>query len=113
MIFFILNLILMVSLGAVLYLMVSALPRVAEAEGDDADDRRSLLDRWAHSEIPEKLDASINGFLLKFLRKFKVTILKLDNAISSHLRKISAEEDGRKPGIDFRDIAEQNKETEE
>jgi hypothetical protein len=110
MIFFIFTLFLMFSLSAILYLMVRALPRIAESTLEPAAKRRSFLDRWAHSEIPEKIDATFNSFLLKFLRKFKVSILKLDNLISTHLRKIRHEETVNDKKIDFKEISEQNKE---
>jgi hypothetical protein len=105
MVFFIFILLLMFSLSGVLYLMVRALPRIAPESMDEAGGRHGLLDRWAHSEIPEKIDAWFNGFLLKFLRKFKVATLKLDNSISGHLRKIHKQKIEKKP-IDFSDIVE-------
>jgi len=129
MVFFIFILVLMFSLSGVLYLMVRALPRVVDMEvaGDVISDgrvgaagataipeRRGLLDRWAHSELPEKIDSAFNSWLLKFLRKFKVFTLKLDNAISKHLRKIrnESETQDKKSAIDFREISGQNKEDE-
>lgn len=120
MIFFIFTLLLMFSLSTVLYLMVRALPRLEELphagahgaagsgtgaqnaagsqNGAAAFEPRTLLDRWAHSELPEKFDAWFNDFLLKFLRKFKVIILRLDNTVSTRLRKIHREktENGKK-----------------
>ena len=108
MIEFIATTILMLCLSTVLYLMVRALPRVQE----DPADSQGFLDRWAHSEVPEKVDAAINGFLLKFLRKVKVTVLKLDNSLARHLQKIKAEEseNEKKASIDFKEISGQNKE---
>jgi len=115
----------MFSFSGVLYLMVRALPRMAEldaasAEGGasgtvDAFDNRNILDRWAHSQLPEKIDAVFNEWLLKSLRKFKVFTLKLDNAISKHLHKIRNEhaEADKKAAIDFKEISGQNKESEE
>jgi hypothetical protein len=109
----------MFSLSGVLYLMVRALPRIDDgsaALGPDgvALEPRGLLDRWAHSEIPEKIDATFNGWLLKFLRKFKVFTLKLDNTISTHLHKIRREHETaeKKSAIDFKEISGQNKEDE-
>ena len=99
---FIFTILLMVSLGVVLYLMVRALPRVAEEPAA----KESFLDRWAHSEIPEKIDAAFNGFLLKFLRRVKIFALKFDNAVSSGLRKVSAEEKEKKQNFDMKDIKE-------
>ena len=100
----------MVSLSAVLYLVVRALPRIAEEPS--VKQGGGLADSWKRSEIPEKIDAAMNGFLLKFLRKVRVALLKIDNALSRHLQKVRPEENGKKPSIDFREIAGQNKEGE-
>ena len=102
---FIFTIILMVCLGIVLYLTVQALPRIEEVPSDE----KGFLERWAHSEMPEKIDAAFNNFLLKFLRRTKVLILKLDNVLAKHLQKIKPEEDKR-PAIDFKEISGQNKE---
>ena len=102
---FIFTIVLMVCLGILLYLMVQALPRIEEAPTDD----RGFFDRWAHSEVPEKIDNAVNTFLLKFLRKVKVLVLKIDNALAKHLQKIKPQEDKR-PAIDFKEISGQNKE---
>jgi len=104
--------ILMVSLSAVLYLAARALPRIAEEPQAEGDGRRGFLDRWAHSQIPEKVDMAFNGFMLKFLRRVKVFILKLDNLLSRHLQKVKPEDTSKKPNIDFKEIAGQNKEVE-
>ena len=104
---FIFTTVLMISLSAVLYLMVRALPRITE---EPFTEGRSLLDRWTHSQIPEKVDALLNGFLFKFLRKLKVLVLKIDNGLSKRLEKVKpAGENNKKPAIDFKEIAEQNK----
>jgi len=102
---FIFTTVLMFCLLAVLYLMVRALPRIAE---EPSAESRGLLDRWAHSEVPEKIDIALNGFLFKFLRKIKVAVLKVDNNLGSHLQKMKAkeEEHERKSAIDFREMAE-------
>ena len=102
---FIFTIVLMVSLSFVLYLMVRALPRIVE---DPAVESKSFLDRWAHSEIPEKVDVAMNTFFLKFLRKLKVGVLKLDNTLGKHLQRIKAEDAQKKSSIDFKDIAGQN-----
>lgn len=105
---FIFTIVLMICLGTVLYLTVQALPRIKEVPVEE----KGFLDRWAHSEMPEKIDAAFNNFLLKFLRKIKVMVLKLDNALAKHLQKIKPEED-RRPTIDFKEISGQNKEDSE
>jgi hypothetical protein len=104
---FIFAIILMVCLGTVLYLTVQALPRIEEVPSEE----KGFLERWARSEMPEKIDAAFNNFLLKFLRRTKVLILKLDNVLAKHLQKIKPEEDKR-PNIDFKEISGQNREDE-
>ena len=95
----------MFSLSAVFYLIVRALPRIEET----APVSNSFLDRWAHSHIPEKIDEKFNSFLLKFLRRFKITILRVDNMISSHLHKINATTAENDKKIDFKDIHKDSK----
>jgi hypothetical protein len=104
---FIFTIILMICLGIVLYLTVQALPRIEEVPADE----KGFLERWTHSEMPEKIDAAFNNFLLKFLRRTKVIILKFDNALAKHLQKIRPNDDKR-PVIDFKEIRGQNKEDE-
>lgn len=107
---FIVTNILMVSLGVVLYVMVRTLPRIEE---ETAAENKSFLDRWVASEIPEKIDKALNSFLVKFLRKSKVLLLKIDNALGRHLQKIKPEgangKDQQKPAIDFQEITSKNK----
>jgi len=106
---FIFTTILMICLGTVLYLTVQALPRIEEVPTEE----KGFLERWAHSEMPERIDAAFNNFLVKFLRRVKVLVLKLDNSLSKHLQKIKPEEDKR-PNIDFKEISGQgNKEDSE
>lgn len=107
MLMFVFTIILMASLSAALYLAAQALPRVAEEpEGDPSSGAQSW---WIRSRIPERIDAALNGFLFKFLRKVKVAVLKIDNALSAHLERVKPEGNGKKPAIDFKEIAGQNK----
>jgi len=104
---FILTNILMVSLGIILYLAVRTLPRI---EDTGTPEKRGLLERWVTSEMPEKIDAALNGFLAKFLRKTRVLVLKLDNSLTGHLKKVQPEADPAlkvKPTIDFKAISEE------
>ncbi len=111
MVMFIFTLVLMASLGAMLYLMAQALPRVADApEAEHDADPGASRGAWARSHVPEKIDAALNGFLVKFLRKIRVATLKIDNAVSGHLAKVKPDAGAKKPAIDFKEIAEQNKE---
>ncbi|MDO8664379.1 MAG: hypothetical protein Q7K44_02415 [Candidatus Liptonbacteria bacterium] len=105
---FILTTILMASLGTMLYLVARSIPRV----GEEVSDKKSFLDRFASSEIPEKIDTAFNGFLLKYLRKLKIVLLKVDNFITEKLKKISSNGNLKhfgkltsKPKIDLKDIS--------
>jgi len=104
---FILTTILMASLGTMLYLVARSLPRV----GEEVSDKKSFLDRLSSSEIPERIDTTFNVFLLKYLRKLKVVLLKVDNFITEKLKKISSDGNLKhfgkltsKPKIDLKDI---------
>ena len=97
----------MASLGTMLYLVARSLPRV----GEEVSDKKSFLDRLSSSEIPERIDTTFNVFLLKYLRKLKVVLLKVDNFITEKLKKISSDENLKhfgkltsKPKIDLKDI---------
>lgn len=100
----------MVSVSVVLYLVVRALPRIVE---EPQTEKHGLLDRWAHSHIPEKVDTAVNGYLLKFLRRMRVLVLRFDNGLSKRLQKVKPEESDKRPNIDFKEIAGQNKESED
>lgn len=102
--FFVFTILLMLALGTTLYLMVRALPRVVE----DSQAKENFLDRWGRSEIPEKIDAALNGFLLKFLRRMKILALKFDNAVSAGLRRVNIEEKEKDKNqkFDLKDITD-------
>ena len=72
----------MLSLGAMLYLMAKALPRI-EDENEDAV-------RMSHSRVMayvEKLDEISKVSLEKALRRVRVWLLRLDNFISKKLNR--------------------------
>jgi hypothetical protein len=84
----ILNLVVLVSCGTILYLIARSLPRVSES---DETSRRGVVERWVTSDLPEKFDEWINNFLVKFLRKLKVFLLRVDNTLSHRLKRISSD----------------------
>jgi hypothetical protein len=108
---FIFTTILMLCLGAVLYLMVRALPRIEEVPEGEGESHKNVFERWAHSEIPEKIDAAFSGFMLKFLRRVKIVVLRMDNAIAKGLRKMQPQENRANTNIDFKEISGQNTES--
>src|SRR3989344_8522147 len=92
---------LMISAGVMLYLVVRALPRGGE---DPAAARMNIFDRWRNSPIPEKIDAQMNAFLTKFLRRLKVWVMKFDNFITDRLKGMKSAPGGN-AAIDFKEIA--------
>ena len=108
---FIFTTLLMLCLGAVLYLMVRVLPRLEEAPAGEGEKTKNVFERWAHSEVPERIDAAFSGFMLKFLRRVKIVVLRIDNAIAKSLRKIQPQENRANTNIDFKEISGQNTES--
>lgn len=106
---FILMNVLMVSVGAILVLVARTLPRVDH----DVPVRTNVIERFVASEIPEKLDAVFNSASSKFLRKLRVWVLKLDNAIHRQLSKIKLqkEENANGTGTLFENTAAKSPES--
>ena len=98
--------VLMVALGAMLYLIARSLPRIGE---DPALRKEGIIDRWANSQVPEKIDAVVNGVLEKALRKAKIVLMKVDNSITAHLKKVKpmSPPGNGKTQIDFKEMAAQ------
>ena len=92
-----------ISAGTVLYLVARSLPRV---EDNGAPRRQNILDRWVASEIPERIDATINSVMGKLLRKLKVFLLKIDNLLTEKLRRVTVK-NGKSSltGNHFKEIA--------
>lgn len=84
---FILQTVVMVSFGSLIYMVARAVPRVTDTEvtGRKGSD---YLDTLMKKLPLEKADAMISSWLEKFLRKGKVLILKLDNLLNKHLQNL-------------------------
>jgi len=83
---FILQTIVMVSLGTMIYLVARAMPRVTEtAKTEPAKD---YFDELMKKLPLEKADMLATLWTEKFLRKLKIVILKLDNFLSKHLKNL-------------------------
>jgi hypothetical protein len=100
---FILTDIVMVSLGAMLYLLARSLPRIHEDEPEES--KPTLIERWIMSEIPHKIDRVVTSYSGKTFRKLKVVLLKFDNYLTNRLKTMGTSDNG-KPKIDFNDIHE-------
>ncbi len=88
---FIFTNLLMLAVGLMLYLLVRTLPRLDNEP--EPERKHGWLERWIMSEIPHRLDQALNFYRGKFLRKFKVWLLKVDNLITQRLRKLNTQQD--------------------
>lgn len=83
---FILQISLMASLGVMVYLVGRAVPRVNDEVAEPSD--KSKIEKLISSLPLDRLDAAFSNFLEKFLRRLRLILLKLDNAVGGHLNKI-------------------------
>ncbi len=104
---FILNILIMLSLGAILYLVARVLPRV-----DDKDTNiPSLKAHWTMIYL-ERFDRKFKFYLEKTLRRSGIVVLKLDNVINKKLSRLRKEAEQEKETI-FITEAESDKNKEE
>lgn len=74
----------MVGLSAALYMVARALPRLSDT---DVTPDRPIAPSWVTEKF-EQADEWILSFMEKTLRKFRVSLLKLDNMLMSKLKHI-------------------------
>ena len=101
---FILTNIFFLSLAGMVLLVARAMPRIEE----DQIKKKSILDKLAASELPEKLDAVLGSTMFKLLRKFRVVILRLDNFVNKELKNFSKNA-GEKAPQDFKGMIAEEK----
>lgn len=91
---FILNLVIMMSLGGILYLVARSLPKADEFDSGNTVSRTS----WLISHL-ETLDEYVRNLLEKFLRRLKIWLLKWNNAVDKKLNTFKKENgNGAKEG---------------
>ncbi|MCP6719707.1 MAG: hypothetical protein KJI72_00035 [Patescibacteria group bacterium] len=83
---FIIEMLIMVSLGTILYLLARTMPRVDDRETDIP----SLKTHWIMGYL-EKADQRLKFYWEKTLRRSGIVILKLDNAINKKLSRLKKE----------------------
>lgn len=79
---FILQTVLFLSLGAMVFLIGRAVPRL----GEEAEPKK--ISRFFSNLPIHKFDAALAGMLEKNLRKTRVVLLRVDNGVSGFLQKI-------------------------
>jgi hypothetical protein len=85
---YLLEVLMMVSLGLILYLFARALPRVNDADLEAKP--TPGLPHWVH-EYLEKIDEWILATIEKTIRRFRLWILKIDNTLSEKLKRFKRE----------------------
>ncbi len=84
---FILDLVIMLSLGTVLFLIARVLPRINDEEYEPELKTSLVL------VCLEKADVRVKMFTEKFLRRTRVVIMKFDNSLSERLRSFKKDSD--------------------
>ena len=97
---FVLQTLIMLSLGTTIYLMVRALPRVSEEGLPDFS--RDYFGKLLKRLPLEKADAWVSAVLEKFLRKTKIVILKIDNLLTKHLASLRSASSDRSSIFSFK-----------
>lgn len=85
----------MFSLGAIIYLIARAAPRVGDVEESFKKETfHQRLDKLI-AKIPfDKMDVFFTVNLEKTLRKMKLLLMKWDNLLTNHLRKLKKSGNG-------------------
>ena len=94
----------LIGAGVLLLLFIRALPRMDES----APARQGLVERWLTSQLPERIDAAARGASLRFLRRARVLVMRIDNGINEKLRRMKLESGEPVGGgrIDLKKVAE-------
>jgi len=91
----------MVSLAVIIYLVARTIPRIDE-NVIPGRSKKSFLENF-FSKLPlEKIDLMIDNLLEKILRKFKIVVMKTDNALTrklSDFKPIVPSEKDSRPNI--------------
>ncbi len=76
------------STGTLLLLIIRLLPRL-----DAKPVSRGMIERWLTSEFPERFDSFLSAAYVRTLRRFKVMILKADNALTRKMESMKLKSD--------------------
>ena len=95
---FILQIFIMLSLGTIVFLVARTLPRITETDTLNTANVDKAKNNWWSSIPFEKMDAVINAFLEKLLRRIKLILMKMDNTVSRQLNKFKKNGDNGNTG---------------
>ena len=102
---FFIDLVIVIALGAMLYLVARTLPRISDESsgGPDLKTSKTLM-------YLERADQRFKKSREKFFRKFRLILMKLDNHLSNRLTSFKKESD-KNGGLKF-DLGEEKEEVE-
>lgn len=78
--------ILFLALAVMLYLIVRTLPRIEESGNPD---RKGVFERMITSDIPGRIDETLNAFFGKALRRMKINLMRFDNYLTGKLKTMN------------------------
>lgn len=88
----------MASLSVILYILISILPRINDAEVQEITSKVSLENLLGRLE---KADEFVLSFFEKFLRRVRVVLLKLDNVVTKKLSEFKKENGAKEAQAPF------------
>jgi len=104
---FVLEIILMASLGAMIYLVARSVPRISDTVLEEHSAKKGFgerLNKLIDSLPIEKADLTISRLSERVLRTIKLLVMRVDNKLSQHLAKFKAKissngQNGAKPTL--------------
>lgn len=93
---YILNTIILISLGVVVYLSARALPRISDREFYESE----IDEHWIVGYV-ERLDGVVKIHTEKALRRLRTIILRADDTVSKKLEQVNEEKKKQQNGLEF------------
>lgn len=89
---FILQIAVVLSLGAIIYLLARAAERTSGVARVNREPNQ--FDKFVAKLPLAEIDAFLNSFFGKFLRKSKVVVMKVDNLLNEYINKLKKDKNG-------------------
>lgn len=86
---FISNILTFVGIGTILYLVIKTLPKIDDTEITLS--KHSFVNSHIVFHYMEKIDDRIKYYTERFLRRFGIVLMKLENSVQKKLSKIKSE----------------------
>ncbi len=102
---FIIQLLIVGSLGTIIVILGRALPRVEESSAGERG-KEGVVDRLLRRIPMSEIDTAIAGFLEKALRKIRVVNLKIENLVNDGIQRLRGPQQHKKQQDDANDLFE-------